>query len=66
MFFFCFSKGAVIGLGNGHKKSEKFAMFVLGKREYLKKQLKLCERAVQKILFYSNNFLHKRLVTEEV
>lgn len=58
-------KTSGIGLGNGHKKSEKFAAFVLSKRQHLKIGLNLCERATQKILCYSNNFLHKRLKTEE-
>ena len=59
-------RGKGIGLGNGHKKNEKFAEFVLSKRQHLKYELNLCERATQKILCYSNNFLHKRLKTEEV
>ncbi|CAG2207833.1 unnamed protein product [Mytilus edulis] len=58
-------RNVIIGLGNGHKKSEKFTEFVLMNRDYLKRKLQLCERATQKILCYSNNFLHKRLKTEE-
>ena len=55
-----------IGFGNGHKKSKQFEEFVLRKRDFLKSVLKLCERATQKILLYSNNFLHKKRKTEEV
>ncbi|XP_052092647.1 uncharacterized protein LOC127729059 [Mytilus californianus] len=58
-------RNVIIGLGNGHKKSEKFTEFVLLNRENLKRKLQLCERATQKILCYSNNFLHKKLKTEE-
>ncbi|KAK3087132.1 hypothetical protein FSP39_002128, partial [Pinctada imbricata] len=54
----------VIGLGNGQKRSKAFETFVFEKRAYLKETLNLCERAVQRILCYSNNFLHKRLKTE--
>ncbi|KAL4219312.1 hypothetical protein ACF0H5_021891 [Mactra antiquata] len=57
-------RGKVIGLGNGHKKSKKYEQFVITKRQYLREDLHLCERATQKILLYSNNFLHKRLKTE--
>lgn len=67
----CVSSGNVkyrracsIGLGNGQKKSRGFEEFVLRNRQYLKEQLHLCERATQYVLFYSNNFLHKRLKTE--
>lgn len=55
-----------IGLGNGMKKSKLFEEFVMEKRLYLKETLKLCERAVQKILIYSNNFIHKKLKSEDV
>ncbi|XP_064616113.1 uncharacterized protein LOC135480256 isoform X2 [Liolophura sinensis] len=54
-----------IGLGNGMKKSKLFEEFVMEKRHYLKETLKLCERAVQKILIYSNNFIHKKLKSED-
>ncbi|XP_033119138.1 probable basic-leucine zipper transcription factor Q [Anneissia japonica] len=54
-----------IGLGNGHKKSKEYEEFVLKKRQYLRNELNLCERAVQKVLLYSNNFLHRRLKTED-
>ncbi|XP_046548434.1 uncharacterized protein LOC124258384 isoform X2 [Haliotis rubra] len=54
-----------IGLGNGQKKSAAYEMFVLEKREVLRKTMSLCERATQKVLRYSNNFLHKKLKTEE-
>ena len=55
-----------IGLGNGHKRSRAFEAFVMEKRQYLRNEVKLCERGSQKVLMYSNNFLHKRLKTEKV
>ncbi|XP_041369332.1 uncharacterized protein LOC121383395 [Gigantopelta aegis] len=54
-----------IGLGNGQKRSKQFEHFVMTKRHYLRNELELCERATQKVLCYSNNFLHKKLKTEE-
>ena len=56
----------MIGSGNGQKKSQGFTEFVLKTRQYLRDDLHLCEKAVQKILLYSNNFLHKKLKTEKV
>jgi hypothetical protein len=53
-----------IGLGNGQKKSKEFEKFVNIHRNYLRKELNFCEKAAQKVLFYSNNFLHKSLKTE--
>lgn len=53
-----------IGLGNGQRKSGEFEEYVLEKRKYLRNELKLCERATQRVLLYSNNFLHKRLKTD--
>ncbi|XP_022093989.1 plectin-like [Acanthaster planci] len=53
-----------VGLGNGQKRSKEFEEFVLTNRQYLRNQLKFCERACQRILSYSNNFLHKKLKTE--
>lgn len=53
-----------IGLGNGQKRSIEFEQFVILQRQYLREEIKLCERACQKVLFYSNNFLHKKLKTE--
>ncbi|XP_043576438.1 uncharacterized protein LOC122564953 [Chiloscyllium plagiosum] len=53
-----------IGLGNGQRKSKAYEEFVLKHRLVLKNELKLCERATQRILGYSNNFLHKRLKTD--
>jgi len=53
-----------IGLGNGHRKSKEFEDFVLTKRIVLRNDLKLCEKAAQKLLSYSNNFLHKRMKTD--
>jgi len=58
--------GPGIGMGNGQKKSKAFEEFVFTKRQFLKHNLKLCERAAQKVLVYSNNFLHKKLITEQV
>lgn len=48
------------------KRSARFESFILEKRTFLKKELRLCERATQRILCYSNNFLHKKLKTEQV
>ncbi|XP_072344853.1 uncharacterized protein [Scyliorhinus torazame] len=53
-----------IGLGNGQRKSKAFEEFVLKNRMVLKTELRLCERATQRILGYSNNFLHKKLKTD--
>ncbi|XP_067868287.1 uncharacterized protein [Heterodontus francisci] len=53
-----------IGLGNGQRKSKAYEEFVLKNRIVLKNELKLCERAAQRILGYSNNFLHKKLKTD--
>lgn len=55
--------GQSVGLGNGQKRSASFELFVAEHRPRLR-GLKLCERATQKVLFYSNNFLHKALKTE--
>ncbi|XP_065646478.1 uncharacterized protein LOC100198790 isoform X2 [Hydra vulgaris] len=57
-------KNGKIGLGNGHRKSKEYEDYVLQKREFLKGTMKLCEKGVQKILSYSNNFLHKRMKTD--
>ncbi|MGH0149333.1 UNVERIFIED_CONTAM: hypothetical protein FKN15_017987 [Acipenser sinensis] len=59
-----FSPRRLIGLGNGQRKSQEFADFVLTNRKVLREELKLCERVTQRILGYSNNFLHKRLKTD--
>lgn len=56
--------GQKIGLGNGHKKSKEFEAFVCNERNHLRNDLKFCEKAVQRVLFYSNNFMHKKLRTE--
>ncbi|XP_014681343.1 PREDICTED: polyhomeotic-proximal chromatin protein-like [Priapulus caudatus] len=53
-----------IGIGNGQRRSENYEQFVYQSRSYLKTDVKLCEQGVQKVLLYSNNFLHKRLRTE--
>ncbi|PNF22840.1 hypothetical protein B7P43_G02171 [Cryptotermes secundus] len=44
-------------------RSKEFEEFVLRNRQYLRVELHLCERASQRILMYSNNFLHKKLKT---
>ena len=53
-----------IGLGNGHRKSKEFEDYVLLKRKFLRNTLNFCEKATQKILSYSNNFLHKKMKTD--
>ncbi|XP_078357524.1 uncharacterized protein LOC144642437 isoform X2 [Oculina patagonica] len=53
-----------IGLGNGQRKSSEFEEYILEKRKYLRDTVKLCERATQRVLLYSNNFLHKKLKTD--
>ncbi|XP_013419750.1 uncharacterized protein LOC106180336 isoform X2 [Lingula anatina] len=58
-------RSSKVGLGNGHKRSKNFEEFVLSNRRFLKEELKFCERATQRVLIYSNNFLHKRLKTDE-
>lgn len=59
-----FVRSKNIGLGNGQRKSSEFEEYVLEKRKYLRDNLKLCERATQRVLLYSNNFLHKKLKTD--
>ncbi|XP_070176734.1 streptococcal hemagglutinin-like [Littorina saxatilis] len=59
------AKYCAIGIGNGHKRSRKYEAFILEQRVRLKHDLHLCERAIQRILCYSNNFLHKKLKTDE-
>ncbi|XP_065428128.1 uncharacterized protein LOC122174080 isoform X3 [Chrysemys picta bellii] len=51
------------GLVSGQRRSRAFEDFVLKNRRVLREELKLCERATQRILGYSNNFLHKKLKT---
>lgn len=55
-----------MGLGNGHKKSKRYEEFVIQERRWLRDDAGLCERATQRVLIYSNNFLHKKLKTENV
>ncbi|XP_054166333.1 uncharacterized protein LOC128963833 [Oppia nitens] len=55
-----------VGLGNGHKKSAEFEAFVKTQRQYLRAELRFCERAAQRVIGYSNNFLHKKLKTEPI
>nr|XP_032623442.1 uncharacterized protein LOC116817434 [Chelonoidis abingdonii] len=50
-------------MGSGQRSSLAFEDFVLKNRRVLREELKLCERATQRILGYSNNFLHKKLKT---
>jgi len=38
----------------------------MSERRTLREEANLCERATQKILLYSNNFLHKKLKTDSV
>ena len=63
-YIISFVRSKNIGLGNGQRKSGEFEEYVLEKRKYLRNELKLCERATQRVLLYSNNFLHKRLKTD--
>lgn len=57
------SRRRAFGLGSGQRRSLAFEDFVLKNRRVLREELKLCERATQRILGYSNNFLHKKLKT---
>jgi hypothetical protein len=57
-------RGKGVGLGNGQRKSKEFEDFVLEQRKHLRQELKLCEQATQRVLCYSNNFLHKKLKTD--
>ena len=59
---FLFCRG-MIGLGNGRKRSKKYEDFVLDRREVLREKYCLCEKAAQKLLGYSINFLYKKLRT---
>ncbi|XP_064476866.1 uncharacterized protein LOC135390855 [Ornithodoros turicata] len=59
----CRRGGQSVGLGNGQKRSSSFELFVAEHRPRLR-DLQLCERATQRVLFYSNNFLHRVLKTE--
>ncbi|KAG8224059.1 hypothetical protein J437_LFUL001136, partial [Ladona fulva] len=43
------------------RRSVVFEEFVLSHRISLREELHLCERASQRVLMYSNNFLHKEL-----
>lgn len=43
------------------QRQKDYEHFVLNTRQLLREKLHLCERACQRILLYSNNFLHKRL-----
>ncbi|KAJ1146076.1 hypothetical protein NDU88_012358 [Pleurodeles waltl] len=51
------------GLGNGCRRSKAYEEFVLKNRKELRQGPQICEKAVQRILGYSNNFLHKKLKT---
>lgn len=53
----------MIGLGNGRKRSKKYEEFVLTRRQTLRNEYFLCEKATQKLLGYSINFLYKKLRT---
>lgn len=52
------------GVGSGPRRSKAYEEFVLKNRKELRQGSKLCEKAVQRILGYSNNFLHKKLKTD--
>lgn len=43
------------------QRQRDYEQFILETRQSLREKLHLCERACQRILLYSNNFLHKRL-----
>jgi hypothetical protein len=49
--------------GLNKRRSKEYEEFVLKNRRYLRDELHLCERASQRVLMYSNNFLHKKLKT---
>jgi hypothetical protein len=49
--------------GLHRRRSKDFEAFVLKNRRYLREELHLCEKASQRVLMYSNNFLHKKLKT---
>nr|XP_048678315.1 uncharacterized protein LOC125623293 isoform X2 [Caretta caretta] len=51
------------GQEESQRRSLAFEDFVLKNRRVLREELKLCERVTQRILGYSNNFLHKKLQT---
>jgi len=57
-------KRRYIGLGNGRKRSKRYEEFVLSQRNILRKEHFLCEKAAQKLLGYSINFLYKKLRTD--
>ncbi|XP_064649677.1 uncharacterized protein LOC135501476 isoform X2 [Lineus longissimus] len=65
------NRRGTIGLGCGQRRSKIFEAFVLEERRKLKEGEKLCdgfclcELACQRLLCYSNNFLHKKLKTVE-
>jgi len=44
-------------------RAEGFEQFILEHRIHVRQEMGLCERASQKLLMYSNNFLHKDLKT---
>ncbi|XP_049784566.1 uncharacterized protein LOC126187496 [Schistocerca cancellata] len=46
-----------------NRRSKAYESFVLKNRHHLKTELRLCERACQRVLMYSNNFLHRQLKT---
>ncbi|XP_037079137.1 uncharacterized protein LOC119100131 [Pollicipes pollicipes] len=56
--------GARPGLGGGHRKNPAYERLVLQQRLRLKEELSLCETAAQRVLLYSNCFLHRRLRTD--
>lgn len=44
-------------------RAEGFERFILANRLQVRHEMGICERACQRLLFYSNNFLHKDLKT---
>jgi hypothetical protein len=49
--------------GLHRRRSKDFEAFVFKNQQYLREELHLCEKASQRVLMYSNNFLHKKLKT---
>ncbi|KAF4517764.1 hypothetical protein B566_EDAN002969, partial [Ephemera danica] len=44
-------------------RAEGFERFIIINRSVVRQEMGICERACQRLLFYSNNFLHKDLKT---
>ena len=52
-----------VSRGLHRRRSKEYETFVLKNRQFLREELHLCEKASQRVLMYSNNFLHKKLKT---